>query len=79
MKELAQLPVAVDSLTWSCLCTPESRATLGCPHVYGGPANLFGDGWFSECVQYSDITVADRGIDLDDNSLEPSRLADECS
>ncbi len=78
IKELAQLPVAVESLSWWCLCTQQSKATLGCPHGMGGPPNLFGEGWFSECVQYPIISVSDQGVDLDSISVEPGQLANEC-
>ena len=74
-----RLPVAVESLSWWCWCTPESQANLGCPHGMGGPTNLFGEGWFSECVQYPIISVSDRVIDLNAHSSEPNQLANECS
>lgn len=67
-KELAQLPVAVTSISWWCLCTPESRLQLGCPHGYGGPINRFGEGWFSECVQYPIYEVSEHIIALSEIS-----------
>jgi hypothetical protein len=79
VRDLAQLPVTVESLTWWCLCTPASKATLGCPHGLGGPLNRYGEGWFSECVQYPFFEVAEHGVDLYDPTMEPADLARKCS
>jgi hypothetical protein len=79
IRELAQLSVAVESLSLWCLCTPASEAKLGCPHGMGGPINRFGDGWFSECVHYPSFEVELHGVERDNASLEPQSLAIQCS
>lgn len=75
---LAHLPVAVMTMDWWCHVTEESKATLGCPHGYGGPINALGEGWFSECVHYPLFDVEEHGIMLDDPDLEPHALAERC-
>jgi hypothetical protein len=78
IQKLARLPVAVEGMSWWCHVTPESRARLGCPHGYGGPANPFGPGHFSETNLIDLFKVAERGVDLDATSFEPRLLASEC-
>jgi hypothetical protein len=79
IKELTAINVAVEKLSWWCLTTPESRAKLGCPHGIGGPTNKFGEGWFSECVQF-DITSFE-GLEAILNSLyiSPENVVHECN
>ncbi len=79
IRELAQLPIAVQRVTWWCHCTTESKAALGCPHGMGGPVNRFGEGWFSECVSYPDFAVEEDGVSLEDASTGARLLAEECS
>lgn len=61
---LTDLNVLVEMVSWWCLCVLERREELGCPHGIGGPQNRFGNGWFSECVQYPDLSVYHNGIDV---------------
>jgi hypothetical protein len=70
--ELARLPVAVRGMSWWCLCTPESKLKLGCPHGYGGPVNTFDAGWFSECGHYPDFLVDEHGLQLDEFFADPN-------
>lgn len=77
IRKLARLPVAIEGLSWWCHVTPESRVQFGCPHGYGGPANPFGPGHFSETSLL--LRVAEHGIDFDNPSLDPHLLAHECS
>lgn len=77
--ELATLPVAVVHLTWWCLCTPDSKLQLGCPHGMGGPTNRSGPGWFSECVHYPDFIVDEHGVLLDDLTPSPAALTQQCA
>lgn len=72
IEELASLPVAVQELSWWCLCTPESKLRLGCPHGLGGPENRFGPGWFSECVQYPDFVVAEHEVEYPSTEVHKS-------
>jgi hypothetical protein len=78
-RELARLPVVVNTLSWWCHCTVESTKRLGCPHGYGGPENRFGEGWFSECIHYPWFDVTEHGIELHEISVEPDVLAEACS
>lgn len=75
---LAQLPIAVNALTWWCYCTPSSAMTQGCPHGLGGPSNPFGAGWFSELSGPVEWDVADYGVALDAPHYSPLELATAC-
>ena len=79
IEQLAVLPVAVNFVTWWCHCTPESSARLGCPHGMGGPSDLAGYGWFSECVGYPDLDVTDYGVSLSDETTTAQSLARTCA
>ena len=77
--ELAKQAIAIQSLTWWCLCTPESKIQLGCPHGMGGPINEFGEGWFSECIGIPDFVVAEQRSSIDEVTMGPGIFASECS
>ncbi len=76
--QLALLPVAVEYVAWWCHCTPQSIARLGCPHGMGGPSDPRGPGWFSECVGYPGVEVADYGVMLEYDSAAPAEVARAC-
>ncbi len=79
ISELAENLVAVEMITWWCLCSPESKDKLGCPHGGGGPGNRYGEGYFSECYQYPYFEVKNYGIELNNLSIEPSDLSSKCA
>jgi hypothetical protein len=76
--ELSRNDLCVESISWWCLCTDESRVRYGCPHGYGGPLNRDGAGWFSECTHFPDFEIREYGVrfDLD---LDPRELAQCCA
>jgi len=78
ISDLTQINICVNVLSWWCLCTPESQATLGCPHGMGGPTNKFGVGWFSELGgPYFDLK--DLGIDFEALSISQSEFVEGCN
>ena len=77
--ELTKLYVALEELTWWCHYTPETKLKYGCPHGMGGPTNRFGDGMFSECVQYPDFVVKGLPNLIDEYSVKPKIFAAECN
>ena len=78
IEELTKMQVALKTITYWCLCTPESEKNLGCPHGLGGPRNRFGEGWYSEfCTVY--YNIEEGGVNLDDISLEPKELVKLCN
>jgi hypothetical protein len=77
--KLTKLPAAVESLSWWCHTTPESTLKLGCPHGYGGLPNRYGEGSYSECVQYPDFDVLE-SLDLKNmHSMTPEIFAETCN
>jgi len=79
IQEFTKLHVAVERLTWWCHVTAQTKTTLGCPHGMGGPQNRYGEGWFSECVQYPDFFVIEALHPLDESSMSPEIFATKCN
>ena len=79
IEEFTKLPIAIARLTWWCHFTPETKLKFSCPHGMGGPINKFGEGFFSECVQFPDYAVAELPNSPDEFLLSPDNFAEECN
>jgi hypothetical protein len=79
IQEFTKLHVAVERLTWWCHVTSETKNELGCPHGMGGPQDVYSEGWFSECVGYSDFVVLEFLNPLDENSMPPEIFTTKCN
>ena len=77
--ELTGLPAAVENLTWWCNVTLENKLKFGCPHGYGGPVKKYGEGRFSECVQYPDFEISELPDPIDESALSPKVFAEKCN
>ena len=77
--EFSSLSVAVSSISWWCLCTDETKSKYGCPHGMGGPLNRYGEGMFSECVQYPIFDVSEVLSQIHKNSMTPEPFSIKCN
>jgi hypothetical protein len=77
--EFTKLPIAIERVTWWCHYTAETKLKYGCPHGMGGPLNQYGEGMFSECVQYPDFALFEMSNPIDENSMTPAALAEKCN
>lgn len=48
IKELTNINVVINGVTWWCHCSDTNKERLGCPHGMGSPISDFYNGWFSE-------------------------------
>lgn len=77
--EFSSLSVAVSSISWWCHYTDETKSKYGCPHGMGGPLNRYGEGMFSECVQYPIFDVSEVLIQIHKNSMTPKTFSKKCN
>jgi hypothetical protein len=62
--DLTNLGVAINGVTWWCLCSEDNMKRYGCPHGLGGPKSAFSDGWFSEMgIDYESFDISQETYD----------------
>lgn len=77
--ELSSLPVAVQSISWWCHSTVETKAKYGCPHGMGGPQNMYGEGRFSECEQYPIIDILALPSSMNSDAITHQAFSKHCN
>lgn len=68
---LTALNLAIECVSWWCHATDEHKASLGCPHGFGGPMTRFG--WFSE-MSFDFDEIAQEAINCLENSYTPANV-----
>ncbi|MGO4528558.1 hypothetical protein AB4Z30_05705 [Paenibacillus sp. 2TAF8] len=66
--ELSDIGIAVNGVTWWCLCSEDNMKQYSCPHGMGGPKSDYYGGWYSEMgVDYESFYISQNTYDQLEN------------